>query len=205
MSAEAASAEDEVLVGRCYTKARRHPLMIGMWPGGRGAIWGGPYTVPQVIVIAVVFGVLMLTREVWARFGLVNLVIAIGVPYGLSLVVRHLHIDGRNPLLVAVSAGGAVVAPAGGRLGGRPVKPLGRRSLVGVCSVTWTRTAAPSREVRRAAEERVNPVATSPTEEVASSSGSRAGRPVSATAGLLALRQERAAQGLRTEGQGCER
>ncbi|MCX5231463.1 hypothetical protein [Streptomyces sp. NBC_00233] len=205
MSADTPSAEDGVLVGRCYTKARRHPLMIGMWPGGRGAIWGGPYTVPQVIVIAVVFGVLMLTRSVWAHFGLVNLVIAIGVPYGLSLMVRHLHIDGRNPLLAAVSAGGTVVSPAGGRLGGRPVKPLGRRPLVGVCSVTWTRTAAPSREVRRAAEERANPVAISPAEEVASSSGSGAGRQVSAAAGLLALRQERAVQGLRTQGRGCER
>jgi hypothetical protein len=100
-------AEDEVLVGRCYTKSRRHPLMIGKWPGGQRPIWGGPYTVPQVIVIAVVFAALMLTRGVWAHFGLVNFVIAVGVPYGLSLVVRHVHIDGRNPLLVALSAGGA--------------------------------------------------------------------------------------------------
>lgn len=71
-------------------------------------------------MIAVVFGVLMLTRSVWAHFGLVNLVIAVGVPYVLSLVVRHVHVDGRNPLLVAVSAGGTVMAPVGGRLGGGP-------------------------------------------------------------------------------------
>ncbi|MFI8254994.1 hypothetical protein [Streptomyces filamentosus] len=134
-----ASSGDGVLVGRCYTKARRHPLMIGKWPGGQMAIPGGPYTVPQVAVIAMTFAVLMLTRAVWAHFGLVNFVIALGVPYGLSLVVRHVHVDGRNPLLVAVSAGGALAAPSAGRLGGRPVKPVGRyRPLVGVCSVTWT-------------------------------------------------------------------
>ncbi|MFG2774761.1 hypothetical protein [Streptomyces sp. NPDC048350] len=204
MSADAASAGDEVLVGRCYTKARRHPLMIGKWPGGRGAIWGGPYTVPQVIVIAVVFAALMLTRGVWAHFGLVNFVIAIGVPYVLSLVVRHVHIDGRNPLLVAVSAGGAVVAPAAGRLGGRPVKALGRYwPLVGVCSVTWTRAAAPDQAARRVAWEQVNPAAPPSAGEVVSSSGTGGGRPVSVAAGLLALRQERARiQAVRTDGRG---
>ncbi|WP_329625859.1 hypothetical protein OG357_38135 (plasmid) [Streptomyces sp. NBC_01255] len=198
-----AAAEDEVLVGRCYTKARRHPLMIGKWPGGRKRIWGGPYTVLQVIVIAVVFGVLMLTRSAWAHFGLVNLVVAIGVPYGLSLLVRHVHVDGRNPLLVAVSAVGVVVAPGGGRLGGRPVKALGAgRSLVGVCSVTWP--AAPQPEERRVVKERVGLQVPRLAGEVVAS-GSGAGRPVSAAAGLLALRQERAARGVRTDGRGCER
>ncbi|MFE7948212.1 hypothetical protein [Streptomyces sp. NPDC057426] len=217
------AAEDEVLVGRCYTKARRHPLMIGKWPGGRRPIWGGPYTVPQVIVIAVVFAVLMLTRGVWAHFGLVNFVIAIGVPYVLSLVVRHVHIDGRNPLLVAMSAAGAAVAPAGGRLGGRPVKSLGRyRPLVGVCSLTWTRTSAgPSdqaegrRESRRSGaaprqdarmvEEQVNSAAaqSSAGEVASSSSGTVGGRPVAVAAGLLALRQERARiREVRTDGRG---
>ncbi|MGW6564969.1 hypothetical protein [Streptomyces sp. NPDC054975] len=216
------AAEDEVLVGRCYTKARRHPLMIGKWPGGRKPIWGGPYTVPQVIVIAVVFAVLMLTRGLWAHFGLVNFVIAIGVPYVLSLVVRHVHIDGRNPLLVAVSAGGAVMAPAGGRLGGRPVKSLGRyRPLVGVCSLTWTRAAgssdhaearrasrrsraaAPRHDERQVVEEQVNLAAPASAGEVASSSGTVGGRPVAVAAGLLALRQERAGiREVRTDGRG---
>lgn len=192
-----------MLVGRCYTKARRHPLMIGKWPGGRQSIWGGPYTVPQVIVIAVVFGVLMLTRSVWAHFGLVNLVIAVGVPYVLSLVVRHVHVDGRNPLLVAVSAGGTVMAPVGGRLGGRPVKSLGPgRSLVGVCSVTWPATPRP--QARRVVDGRVDRQVARSVGEVFSS-GSRAGRPVSAAAGLLALRQKRAAQEVPADGWGCGR
>ncbi|MFF8410584.1 hypothetical protein [Streptomyces omiyaensis] len=177
-------SDDGVLVGRCYTKARRHPLMIGKWPGGRKAIPGGPYTVPQVAVIAVVFTVLMLTRGVWAHFGLVNFVIALGVPYGLSLVVRHVHVDGRNPLLVAVSAGGAVAAPSAGRLGGRPVKPVGRyRPLVGVCSVTWTEQAPDPVGV---AEEPV--VAESAPAVVGGPAG--AGGRVVAAAALMALRQE---------------
>ncbi|MFC9486666.1 hypothetical protein ACFTZM_11380 [Streptomyces hydrogenans] len=195
-----ASSSDEVLVGRCYTKARRHPLMIGKWPGGRKAIPGGPYTVPQVIVIAVVFAVLMLTRAVWAHFGLVNFVIALGVPYGLSLVVRHVHVDGRNPLLVALSAGGAVAAPAAGRLGGRPVKPVGRyRPLVGVCSVTWTEEAEDfAGRAEEPAVVETAPAAAGSAPDVPAAAGrptaaaaaARGGSPVAAAAALLALRQE---------------
>ncbi|MER5740081.1 hypothetical protein ABT117_31045 [Streptomyces sp. NPDC002262] len=189
-----ASSDDGVLVGRCYTRARRHPLMIGKWPGGRKAIPGGPYTVPQVAVIAVTFAVLMLTRAVWAHFGLVNFAIALGVPYGLSLVVRHVHVDGRNPLLAAMSAGGALAAPSAGRLGGRPVKPVGRyRPLVGVCSVTWTE----AQDFVGAAEE---PVAAETASSAAGGppgtpapgvrAGAGGGGPVVAAAALLALRQE---------------
>ncbi|MFJ8133371.1 hypothetical protein [Streptomyces hydrogenans] len=196
-----APSGDEVLVGRCYTKARRHPLMIGKWPGGRKAIPGGPYTVPQVAVIAVTFAVLMLTRAVWAHFGLVNLVIALGVPYGLSLVVRHVHVDGRNPLLVAMSAGGAVAAPAAGRLGGRPVKPVGRyRPLVGVCSVTWAEQTpdfpatagepAPAGKAPAAAGSAPGGPAAARPMAAAVRAGSRGGGPAGAAAALLALRQE---------------
>ncbi|MET9734580.1 hypothetical protein ABZZ79_29260 [Streptomyces sp. NPDC006458] len=195
-----AVAEEEVLVGRCYTKARRHPLMIGKWPGGQKAIWGGPYTVPQVIVIAVVFGVLMLTRGVWARFGLLNFVIAVGLPYVLSLVVRHVHIDGRNPLLVALSAGGAAVAPASGRLGGRPVKPVGRRrQLVGVCSVTWAQEV--SGPGRAATEAACSGVGAASAAAGRSAAAVGAVRPAAAAAALLALRQER----LRAQGVDDER
>ncbi|MFC9033681.1 hypothetical protein [Streptomyces arboris] len=125
-------AEGDALVGHCYTKGRKFPLVIVKWPGGRGRIWGGPYTLPQMGVLAVTFGVLMLTRGLWAHFGLVNFVIAIGVPYGLSLLVRHVQVEGRSPLSVAGSAIGLVSTPGGGR----PVRGSGARRVVGVCSVT---------------------------------------------------------------------
>ncbi|MET8747267.1 hypothetical protein [Streptomyces sp. NPDC004728] len=112
--------------------------MIGKWPGGRGRIWGGPYTVPQVVVLAVSLAGLVLTRGLWAHFGLFNYAIAIGGPYALSLLVRHIRVDGRNPLAVAASSASLMTRPSGGRLGGRPLKTLGgHRPLIGVCSVTW--------------------------------------------------------------------
>ncbi|MET9535776.1 hypothetical protein ABZY02_35370 [Streptomyces sp. NPDC006649] len=133
----AGNADSEMQVGRCYTKARRHPVMVGKWPGG-GRIWGGPYTVPQVIVLVTSFLLLILTRPLWAHFGWVDVLIALGVPFGLSLLVRHVHIDGRNPLAVAASAFGMLATPRGGRMGGRPLSSPGRRQLIGACTLTWS-------------------------------------------------------------------
>lgn len=134
-----ASAEgSDTLVGRCYTKARRHPLVIGRWPGG-GVLWGGPYSVPQLIVMASSFMAALLFRPVWAHFGFVlNVLLAFGVPYALGLTVRRLNVDGRNPLAAVGSVLGLLSAPSAGRLGGRPLKRLDRRRGVrGVCTVTW--------------------------------------------------------------------
>ncbi|MGW8882800.1 hypothetical protein, partial [Streptomyces mirabilis] len=91
-----------------------------------------------VVVLAVSLAGLVLTRGLWAHFGLFNYAIALGGPYGLSLLVRHIRVDGRNPLAVAASSASLMTRPSGGRLGGRPLKTLGgHRPLIGVCSVTW--------------------------------------------------------------------
>ncbi|MDK0517506.1 hypothetical protein [Streptomyces sp. ML-6] len=93
---------------------------------------------PQIVVLAASLAGLVLTRGVWAHFGLFNYAIAIGGPYGLSLLVRHIRVDGRNPLAVAASSASLVARPRGGRLGGRPLRSRGgHQPLIGVCSVTW--------------------------------------------------------------------
>ncbi|MFE2470274.1 hypothetical protein [Streptomyces mirabilis] len=140
---EAPAAETANLVGRCYTHARRHPLVIGRFPGG-GRLWGGPYTVPQAIVMAGSFVALIVFRPLWAHFGLLgNVVIAFAVPYALGFVVRKVNVDGRNPLAVAGSMLGLMGAPSTGRMGGRPLKSLGRRPVHGMCTVTWQTAATP--------------------------------------------------------------
>ncbi|WP_329583558.1 hypothetical protein [Streptomyces sp. NBC_01361] len=135
--APAAEGADAVVVGRCYTHARRHPLVIGRFPGG-GRLWGGPYTIPQAVVIAATFVVLMMFRPLWAHFGVLgNVVIAFALPYALGFLVRKVNVDGRNPLAVAGSVFGLMGAPSTGRMGGRPVKTPGRRRpLHGLCTVT---------------------------------------------------------------------
>ncbi|MFJ8848400.1 hypothetical protein ACIRFF_36565 [Streptomyces cyaneofuscatus] len=182
-TASSAGAQDEGLVGYCYTKGRKFPLMLVKWPGGRGRIWGGPYTLPQAGVLLAVFGGLLLTSGLWAHYGLVNLVIVLGVPYGVSLLVRHVQVEGRSPLSVAASAVALVCKTSGGRTGGRPVRaPRGAaRQVIGVCTVTLDPLA-------RDTAEREAPSAT-PAERLVSPT-----RPTAVVSSLIAVRQARLSQ-----------
>ncbi|MFI0155907.1 hypothetical protein [Streptomyces lydicus] len=145
------AALPEALIGRCFTKARKHTLVVGHWPGG-GRIWGGPYTVPQIIVAAATFAAAFLTRGLWAHHGLVDVLPLIGVPYALALVVGRIHVDGRNPLSVAVSALGLAADGGSGRMDGRPVRQRRRGALVGVCTLTWQPPNEPGRPAAPRAE-----------------------------------------------------
>ncbi|MFI8930618.1 hypothetical protein ACIG3E_23435 [Streptomyces sp. NPDC053474] len=137
------SADTEAeAVGRCYTKARRHRHVIGQWDGHR--LWGGPYSVPQFVVMAVVLGLMVLLRDLWARFGLFNIVPLVAVPYASSFLVRVLHIDGRNPFSAAFSAAGLAVAGSHGRLGGRPVRAPRAQLLLGVTTLTHHTSGPPA-------------------------------------------------------------
>ncbi|MFE1776398.1 hypothetical protein [Streptomyces sp. NPDC059008] len=133
------AAAPEPLIGRCYTKARRHQNVVGTWPGG-GRIWGGPYTWPQIIVAAATLAVLLLTVGLWAHHGLLDALPLLGVPYALALVVGRIHIDGRSPFAVAASALGLAVSGSSGRMDGRPVRRPRRGAAVGVCTLTWQPT-----------------------------------------------------------------
>ncbi|MFD8690733.1 hypothetical protein [Streptomyces sp. NPDC059651] len=154
--------DEEVLVGRCYTKARRHPSMIGQWEGRR--LWGGPYTVPQFVTMSVILAVMILLLIVvpalWAAFGLFNLAGLVLFPYAASLLVRRLHVDGRNPFTALASTAGLLAGGQRRRLGGRPLPRITAQSLHGTATVTghppqrrpapWS-PAAPVRECARRA------------------------------------------------------
>ncbi|MFE6904272.1 phage holin family protein [Streptomyces sp. NPDC057717] len=132
------SADAEDLVGRCYTKARRHPSMIGQWEGRR--LWGGPYSVPQFITMGVVFAAMIVALvavpRLWATFGLFNLVALALVPYLASLLVRRLHIDGRHPFAALASTAGLVAGGQRPRLGGRQLRRITTQPLQGTVTLT---------------------------------------------------------------------
>ncbi|WP_411139015.1 hypothetical protein [Streptomyces sp. C10] len=163
MSTTAASPEP--LIGRCFTKARKHTLVVGHWPGG-GRIWGGPYTVPQIIVAAATFAAAFLTRGLWAHHGLVDVLPLIGVPYALALVVGRIHVDGRNPLSVAGSVLGLAASGSSGRMDGRPVRQRRSGGLVGVCTLTWQPPNEPGRADAPLAEALAKPVRPTPAPTV---------------------------------------
>ncbi|MGW1496356.1 hypothetical protein [Streptomyces sp. NPDC002402] len=113
------SASEEDLVGHSYTRARKHPLVIGKLPGA-GRLPGGPYTITQIVTMVVAFGLLAVTQALWAHFGLANILIMIALPWGLAWVLRYARIDGRDPARAVRSLLIYASAPAGGRLAGRP-------------------------------------------------------------------------------------
>ncbi|NGN63189.1 hypothetical protein G5C51_04605 [Streptomyces sp. A7024] len=110
---------DGELIGRNYTKAQRMPLVVGMTPGGKARLPGGPYTLTQLGVMVALFVPLLLTRSFWSTGGWFDLVVLIVIPYGAAWALRYLHVDGRNPAAAAASALLFLLTPRRGRLHGR--------------------------------------------------------------------------------------
>ncbi|MFE6713949.1 hypothetical protein [Streptomyces sp. NPDC057695] len=118
---------DFELIGRCYTKARRAPLVHGVIRdvnGGRGIrLPGGPYTLTQLAGIVASVGVLILTRPVWGGNGWLDVAVLLVLPAVVAFVLRHLHIDGRNPAAALLSIALMLAAPRRGQLRGRTYRP----------------------------------------------------------------------------------
>ncbi|MFI5986788.1 hypothetical protein ACIBEA_38745 [Streptomyces sp. NPDC051555] len=134
------SADEEQLVGHSYTRARRHPLVIGKLPGA-GRLPGGPYTITQIVTMAGTFLLLVLTRQLWAYFGIGNALIMIAVPWGLAWILRYARLDGRDPARAVRSLMVYASAPPGGRLGGRPQRRTRSRIATGQCTVRFLEAA----------------------------------------------------------------
>lgn len=107
---------EEELIGRCYTKARRRPLVTGAVPGGTGRnirLIGGPYTFTELATLVAVFIGLLLSRPVWGGHGVTDLVVLVGCSMGAAFALRYVNIDGRNPLAVLLSVMAMMAAPPG--------------------------------------------------------------------------------------------
>ena len=109
-------------VGRSYTAGRRQPYLIRKFPGSRWTLPLGPYTLTQLVVLVGSIFALVQTRTVWAHFGPINLVIAVGVPIVLTFAARRTRIEGRDPLRAGVAALAYLVQPRAGYLRGHGVR-----------------------------------------------------------------------------------
>ncbi|MEY2232586.1 hypothetical protein [Streptomyces sp. BF23-19] len=118
---------DYELIGRCYTKARRAPLVHGVIRdvnGGRGIrLPGGPYTLTQLAGIVATVAALILTRPVWGGHGWLDVAVLLVLPAVVAFVLRHLHVDGRNPAAALLSVALMLAAPRRGQLRGRAYRP----------------------------------------------------------------------------------
>lgn len=161
----AAGVPEGELIGRCYTKARRTPLVVGSVHGGLGRnlrLPFGPYTVTQLATVILTTGALLLTRPVWGGHGLLDLVVLITLPISGSLAMRHLHIDGRNPAAALASVTAMLAGPRRGRLRGRAYRAARRQ--VSTTAFTVTTPAAPAAELapERAPSSTVRPAPRGP-------------------------------------------
>lgn len=128
------SASVEELIGHSYTRARRHPLVIGKLPGA-GRLPGGPYTITQVMTMVISFGLLVMTRDLWAHFGAMNFILMALIPWGLAWVLRYARLDGRDPARAVRSLLIYSSTPAQGRLAGKPQRVARPRLATATCTV----------------------------------------------------------------------
>ena len=128
------SASEEELIGHSYTRARKHPLVIGKLPGA-GRLPGGPYTITQVMTMVISFGLLVMTRELWAHFGAMNFILMALIPWGLAWLLRYARLDGRDPARAVRSLLIYSSTPAQGRLAGKPQRVARPRLATATCTV----------------------------------------------------------------------
>lgn len=114
---------EEYIVCRSYTRARRHPKVVGVI-GGWQSPW--PLTPTQIGALVVTALVLLKTKPLWGLLlpvGFLQLVVLAGGPVAAAWAVRHLRIEGRTPLQAASGWLSFVGRARGGKVRGRAVRP----------------------------------------------------------------------------------
>lgn len=132
MSQERA-ADQSVLVGRSYTRARRHPWVIGKIQGWTIPL--GPFTATQLGVLAVGLWLLVQTFTLWSRLG-VGAAVVVALPFAATWAVRHAQIEGRAPLRALAGHLALWTAPRTGLLRGRPLGEPRPTTLTGLVTLT---------------------------------------------------------------------
>lgn len=109
-------------VARFYTRSRKFPRLIGRLHDGT-KIPGGPYTVTQAIVAAVVLALGLVTRGLWGTGTiLVDIPIVLLVAWGGAWGAGRLPATRRNIGSILLGAVGAMFRPAAGKYREQTVK-----------------------------------------------------------------------------------
>lgn len=106
---------------RLYTRARKIPFLLGKL--GDWQIWGGPYTLTQMVTAVAAAYIGKLTMRFWAGDmpAFMAWAVVLVVAGGCGLVAGRIPMKGRNPLIVLQGIFGYVDAPAWGTQGGKDV------------------------------------------------------------------------------------
>lgn len=107
--------QQQTEVARFYTRSRKFPRLIGRLHDGT-KIPGGPYTVTQGIVAAVLLALGLVTRGLWGTGTiLVDIPIVLLVAWGGAWGAGRLPTTRRNVASILLGAFGAVFSPAAGK------------------------------------------------------------------------------------------
>ena len=114
--------QQQTEVARFYTRSRKFPRLIGRLHDGT-KIPGGPYTVTQGIVAAVLLALGLVTRGLWGMGTiLVDIPIVLLVAWGGAWGAGRLPTTRRNVASLVLGAFGAVLSPAAGKYQEQTVK-----------------------------------------------------------------------------------
>lgn len=106
---------------RSYTRARRHPYVIGVIGG-----WVSPWPSTAAQLTAALGSAILLLRmhRFWGPIvpGFLDAVVLLGVPIYLWWAARYLTIEGRSPARALVGAANYLIRPQQGSVDGRPYR-----------------------------------------------------------------------------------
>lgn len=124
-------------MGRTYTRARRHPWVLGKI--GDWTLPLGPYTPAQLTVAFFGAFALIKTFSWWSALGPLPVVV-----WGVAVwAVRNPKIGGRSPMYVAAGLVELALRPRCGRIGGRAAKERRPQAMYGGFVVEEDQNAVP--------------------------------------------------------------
>lgn len=115
-------SHDRLEVIKNFTRGRKFPQLIGRTPDGK-KIYGGPYTLPQVVGGGVAALILWVTRPLWLGGLVWNVGFALAVVLGTVFALGKLRLGGRSPASVLQGVVRALVVPREAKINGRTVRP----------------------------------------------------------------------------------
>lgn len=150
-------------VARFFSQARRIPMLVGKLPDGT-RIWGGPYTIYQILAVLVTASGMYLFRSQWSSGAILSdLLVGAVLVACVGLLAGQIPLDARNPFVLVGGFGNALQAPRMGTYRGRRVrlrKPHQPRISVSVQPLPREmddEVAAPRQVESATASERVAP------------------------------------------------
>lgn len=115
--------DDDLRVGKFYTRGLKIPTLVGRLNDGT-RIWGGPYTIPQLVVGVIALMILwqVVSRFLSTGFIITDAALILAGAWGITIAVGKIPETRRNLFYMSASSVSAVSAAKNGTFRGSPFK-----------------------------------------------------------------------------------